>query len=41
VIFHEPLSRDGKLLMDSYVLGIESIREEYGSSYIQVIHKEV
>lgn len=41
VIFRDSLSAAGQLLMDSYVLGLESIREEYGSSYIQVIHKEV
>ena len=41
LIFHDHLSDSGKLLMDSYVIGIESIREEYGTEYIQVIYKEV
>lgn len=41
VIFHDTLSEAGKLLMDSYVLGLESIQEEYGASYIQVFYKEV
>lgn len=40
-VFHQPLSKAGKLLMDSYVLGVTSIQEEYGTSYIQVIQKEV
>ena len=41
VIFPHQLSSGGRLLMDSYVMGIESIQEEYGSKYIQVFHKEV
>ena len=41
VIFQHPISDAGKLLMDSYVLGIESIQEQYGSEYIQVSYKEV
>ena len=41
LIFSEPPSEAGKLLMDSYVIGLESIKEGYGSEYIQVIYKEV
>ncbi|MDO4555175.1 MAG: ribosomal-processing cysteine protease Prp [Lachnospiraceae bacterium] len=41
VIFHNHPSEAGRVLMDSYVMGIESIEEEYGSQYIKVIHKEV
>lgn len=41
LIFHDPVSDAGKLLMDSYVIGIESIQESYGTEYIQVIYKEV
>jgi uncharacterized protein YsxB (DUF464 family) len=41
VIFPHQLSSGGRLLMDSYVMGIESIQSEYGSKYIKVFHKEV
>ena len=41
VIFNKELSSQGVLLMDSYVMGIESIQSEYGSKYIKVFHKEV
>ena len=41
VLFSNQISSGGRLLMDSYVMGIESIQEEYGSKYIKVFHKEV
>jgi uncharacterized protein YsxB (DUF464 family) len=39
--FEEPLSERAGLLMDSLVLGIESIQAEYGKDYIILITEEV
>ena len=39
--FDHKISDASRLLMDSYVMGIESVQESYGSKYIQVFHKEV
>ena len=39
--FTHPISDGGKLLMDSYVMGVRSIEESYGSQYIQVFQEEV
>ena len=41
VVFPHQISDGGRLLMDSYVMGIEMIQSEYGSKYIKVFHKEV
>lgn len=39
--FTHPISDEGRLLMDSYVIGVHSIEESYGSQYIQVFQEEV
>ncbi|MCT4543978.1 MAG: ribosomal-processing cysteine protease Prp [Vallitalea sp.] len=37
----EEVSNESNLLLQSMVLGLESIREEYGSDYITLVIKEV
>jgi uncharacterized protein YsxB (DUF464 family) len=39
--FDNPLSAQAALLMDSLVLGIESIQADYGNDYITLITEEV
>lgn len=39
--FEGPVSKEGTLLMKSFVLGLEGIEEAYGSRYIKVSFKEV
>lgn len=39
--FVSDISLESKLLMNSLVLGLQAIRESYGSSYIQIDFKEV
>ena len=41
VKFPEALSERAALLMDSLVLGIESIEADYGNEYITLIFEEV
>ncbi len=36
-IEYENLSERGKLLVDSFFIGITSIQESYGSEYVQII----
>mgnify|MGYP002512459969 CR=1 FL=1 len=36
-----PLSKEAKLLMDSLVLGLEDIQENYGKKYIKIIEKSL
>ena len=35
------ISNESKLLVDSLVIGLESIRESYGDTYIKISYKEV
>ena len=35
------ISSESKLLVDSFILGIDSIRESYGDTYIKISYKEV
>ena len=35
------ISGESKLLVDSLILGLESIREDYGDTYIRISYKEV
>ena len=41
--FHltEQISAESKLLMDSLVLGLQNIKDEYGAQYINIRFKEV
>ena len=39
--FMKELSEGAKLLMDSYVLGLESIADSYGAQYIKMVTEEV
>ncbi len=41
VRFSEDLKEDGRLLMDSLVLGLQGVAEEYGKSYVELKFKEV
>ena len=36
-----PLSKEAKLLMDSLVLGLYDIQENYGKKYIKIIEKSL
>ena len=36
-----PLSKEAKLLMDSLVLGLEDIQENYGKKYIKIVVKSL
>ena len=36
-----PLSKEAKLLMDSLVLGLEDIQENYGKKYIKIVEKSL
>lgn len=36
-----PLSKEAKLLMDSLVLGLKDIQENYGKKYIKIIEKSL
>ena len=36
-----PISNEAKLLMDSLVLGLEDIQENYGKKYIKIIEKSL
>ena len=40
-IFEKPLSEKGILLMDSLVLGLSHIEEEYGTKYFKLTFEEV
>lgn len=40
VVFPEELTKEGKLLLDSLILGLKSIEEEY-QNYLKVIYEEV
>ena len=35
------ISNESKLLVDSLILGLESVRESYGDTYIKISYKEV
>ena len=35
------ISSESKLLVDSFILGIDSIRDSYGDTYIKISYKEV
>ncbi len=37
----EPISAESKLLLSSFVLGIQNIQEEYGEQYINIRFREV
>ncbi len=39
--FEEDITKDAALLLDSMILGLSQIKEQYGSKYIDVIIKEV
>lgn len=39
--FAKQVSPESKLLLDSMVLGLQSIREAYGSQYIRILFEEV
>ena len=39
--FNGVLSEQSNLLMNSMILGLKSIQQDYGNEYIQVIFKEV
>ncbi|MCM1125087.1 MAG: ribosomal-processing cysteine protease Prp [Lachnospiraceae bacterium] len=39
--FQEDLSSDGRLLMDSLVLGLKSVVKQYGRQYVKLKFKEV
>ncbi|MCI5701073.1 MAG: ribosomal-processing cysteine protease Prp [Lachnospiraceae bacterium] len=39
--FHEKLNKEGSLLMDSMILGMQMICESYGKAYIQLVFEEV
>ncbi len=39
--FPEDLKEDGRLLMDSLMLGLRNIAEEYGNRYVDLKFKEV
>lgn len=41
VRFESAISKETKLLMDTLILGLTNIEEEYGADYIKVIFKEV
>lgn len=36
-----PLSKESKLLMDSLVLGLEDIQDNYGKKYIKIVEKSL
>ena len=36
-----PLSKETKLLMDSLILGLEDIQENYGKKYIKIVEKSL
>ena len=35
------ISNESKLLVDSLIIGLESVRESYGDTYIKISYKEV
>ena len=39
--FHHPAGHDAKLLMDSLILGLQGIQQNYGVGYITLDFKEV
>lgn len=39
--FQGEVSRESRLLMDSFILGLKSIRKTYGAQYIKIRNKEV
>ncbi|MGI6008191.1 MAG: ribosomal-processing cysteine protease Prp [Ruminococcus sp.] len=39
--FTDKISEKSKLLMDSLMLGLETIQQNYGSSYLKITSKEV
>lgn len=41
VSFPQGVGKDSRLLLDSMVLGLESIAEEYGKKYIKIRFREV
>ena len=41
VVFKESVSKDAALLLDSMVLGIEQVSQNYGTSYVKLKYKEV
>ena len=36
-----PLSKEARLLMDSLILGLEDIQENYGKKYIKIVEKSL
>ncbi len=39
--FNTTISKDSELLMNSLVLGLQGVKEEYGKEYMKLILKEV
>lgn len=39
--FKGEVSRESKLLMDSFILGLKNIEDTYGAKYIKISNKEV
>ena len=40
-IFEEPTSKDATLLVDSMIIGLTQIQEQYGNKYIDIKFEEV
>lgn len=40
-MFHSELSAEAVLLMDSMILGLQSIQDEYNNEYLKLVFKEV
>ena len=41
VSFYETPSESSQLLMNTLLLGLDSIKNQYGSNYLKITHKEV
>ncbi len=41
ISFHQPTGHDGTLLLDTLVLGLETIQNRYGTDYSLLLFKEV
>lgn len=41
VWFRHPVGHDGKLLLDTMVLGLQNIQEQYGTKYSRLTFEEV
>lgn len=40
-VFEEPTSKEATMLVDSMIIGLEQIHEQYGSKYIDIKFEEV